>query len=143
MVCGQTAPETQQPPASADQAPSVSTNVDEVSLDLVVHDRRHNAVLDLKPEDFVVTDNGEPVKLTGFRQVAADPASRGHMVTLLFDSFHGPIARSTQIIAEKILNVLPATGYTFAVLDLKSRLPAAAGLYAGSCGGGEGRPCGH
>lgn len=130
-VHGQTTPEAQTSPTAVDQTPNVSTNVDEVSLDLVVHDKKHNAILDLKPEDFVVTDNGEPVKLTGFHLVGADAASRGHMVTLLFDSFHGAIAKSTQTIAEKILNVLPTAGYTIAVLDFKTRLRLVQGFTEG------------
>ena len=52
LVCAQTAPANQpaNPPAqepTAD-APHFSTNVDEVSLDLVVHDKKHKPVLDLK-----------------------------------------------------------------------------------------------
>lgn len=125
---GQTIPANQKAPApvptavaATDQAPSMSTNVDEVSLDLVVHDKNHNAILDLKPEDIVVTDNNAPVKLTGFHLVKAD-AGAGHMITLLFDPFHGPTAKSARNLAEKILAVLPAAGYSFSVLDFSDRL---------------------
>ena len=55
-----------------EQVPGISTNADEVSLDLVVKDKKHNAILDLKPEDIEVTDNGTPVKLTGLHLVKAD-----------------------------------------------------------------------
>ena len=51
------------------QVPTLSSNVNEVTLDLVVKDKKHKPVLDLKPEDFVVTDNDVPVKLTAFRLV--------------------------------------------------------------------------
>jgi hypothetical protein len=102
---GQTKPANQKAPApvptalaAMDQAPSMSTNVDEVSLDLVVHDKNHNAILDLKPEDIVVTDNNAPVKLTGFHLVTAD-AGAGHLITLLFDPFHGPTAKSARNLA--------------------------------------------
>src|SRR5580698_11094910 len=44
--------------APAEQTPTFSTNVDEVSLDLVVHDKKHRPVLDLKPEDLAITDEG-------------------------------------------------------------------------------------
>jgi hypothetical protein len=69
-----TAQSPAQPPAHAPaqpaiQMPSVTTNVDEVSLDLVVHDKHHKLITDLKSEDFVVTDNGAPVKLNDFRLV--------------------------------------------------------------------------
>ena len=103
------------------QTPHFSTNVDEVSLDLVVHDKRHKPVLDLKPEDIVITDEGTPVKLSAFRLVRGETAS-GHMVTLVFDHFEGPLAKSARIMAEKILKTLPTNGYSFAVLDLGGRL---------------------
>lgn len=110
-------------PAAQDQAPGMSTNVNEVSLDLVVHDKHHNAILDLKPDDLLVTDDGIPVKLTGFHLVSADAAaSRGHLVTLLFDHIQGPTAKSARIIAQKILSVLPTTGYSFSVLQFQDRL---------------------
>ena len=108
-------------PAPIEQVPGISTNADEVSLDLVVKDKKHNAILDLKPEDIEVTDNGTPVKLTGLHLVKAD-ASTSHMVTLLFDPFHGPTAKSVRVIAEKVLKVLPTNGYSFAVLDFTGRL---------------------
>ncbi|MGA2651583.1 MAG: VWA domain-containing protein [Terracidiphilus sp.] len=126
FVCsayGQTAPENQNAPAAAEQAPSLSTDINEVGLDLAVHDKKHKAVLDLKPDDFVVMDNNVPVKLTGFRLVSGpEAASKGHMITLLFDPFHGPTARSARNIAEKVMAVLPTTGYSFSVLDFTGRL---------------------
>ena len=122
-IHGQVAPQVQSPTPATEPAPGISTNVNEVSLDLAVHDKRNKAVLDLKPEDLVVTDDNVPVKLTGFRLVSGEAAAnRGHMITLLFDPFHGPTARSARLIAEKILSVLPAQGYSFAVLDFRSRL---------------------
>jgi VWFA-related protein len=108
-------------PEANGQTPHFSTNVDEVSLDLVVHDKRHKPVLDLKPEDIVITDEGTPVKLSAFRLVRGETAS-GHMVTLVFDHFEGPLAKSARIMAEKILKTLPTNGYSFAVLDLGGRL---------------------
>jgi VWFA-related protein len=122
---GQTAPENQSTAAQAEQAPSLSlsTDINEVGLNIAVHDKRHKAVLDLKPDDFVVMDNNVPVKLTGFHLVSGEAAaSRGHMITLLFDPFHGPTARSARNIAEKVLAVLPTTGYSFSVLDFTNRL---------------------
>lgn len=40
-----------------------------VLLDVVVTDRRGNVITDLKPEDFVVTENKRPVKVTFFDQL--------------------------------------------------------------------------
>jgi VWFA-related protein len=118
---GQTPPAAQPAPAPTDQTPSFSTNVDEVSLDLVVHDKHHKPILDLKPEDVVITDEGTPVKLSGFRLVKGD-ASTGHVVTLIFDRFEGPTAKSARIMAEKVLKALPTSGYSFAVMDFGGRL---------------------
>jgi VWFA-related protein len=117
---GQTAQKSQAAPASeaTEQTPSVSTIVDEVSLDLAVHDRSHNAILDLKPDQIVVTDDGAPVKLTGFRLITGEAAAnRSQMITLVFDTFRGTTAKSTRNIAEKILALLPGKGTSFAVLD--------------------------
>jgi VWFA-related protein len=125
LAGAQAAQKTQAAPPSeaTEQAPSLSTTVDEVSLDLAVHDRSHNAILDLKPEQIVVTDNGAPVKLTGFRLISGEAAAnRPQMITLLFDTFRGPTAKSTRNIAEKILALLPGKGPSFAVLDFGGRL---------------------
>ena len=121
LVHGQTVSAT--PPASPppEQTPHFSTNADEVSLDLVVHDRHHKPVLDLKPEDFAVTDDGTPVKLNGFRLIKGD-TNAGHMVTIVFDRFEGPLAKSAKVMAEKILKALPTSGYSYAVMDFGGRL---------------------
>ena len=122
-ISAKSPPEPQSAPAPVNQAPGMSTNVNEVSLDLVVHDKRHNAILDLKPEDLVVTDDGIPVKLTGFHLVSANAAAnRGHLITLLFDHIQGPTAKSARMIAQKILSVLPTAGYSFSVLQFQDRL---------------------
>ena len=61
---GQTA---KQPPG---QAPVFKKNAQEVSLDLVVHDKKNRPVVDLKPEQIAVTDNGSPVRLTSLGLVS-------------------------------------------------------------------------
>jgi VWFA-related protein len=95
--------------------------VNEVTLDLVVKDKKHKPVLDLKPEDFVVTDNDVPVKLTGFRFLSGN-AESDHLVTLVFDHFTGPPAKIAQVIALKIIKMLPSKGYSYTVLDIPGRL---------------------
>jgi VWFA-related protein len=118
---GQTASGTQSVPATAAPAPTVNAVVDEVSLDMVVHDKKHKLVLDLKPAEIAVTDNGTPVALNGFRLVNGD-ANTGHLITLVFDHFDGAVARSAQNVAGKLLKMLPAKGYSFALLDFTGRL---------------------
>ena len=103
------------------QVPNLSSNVNEVTLDLVVKDKKHKPVLDLKPEDFVVTDNDVPVKLTGFRFLSGN-AESDHLVMLVFDHFTGPSAKVAQAIALKIIKMLPSKGYSYAVLDIPGRL---------------------
>ena len=63
--------------------PTFSISVDGRSADLAVHDKHHKAVLDLKPEDITITDEGTPVKLNAFHLVRGD-ATSGHMITLVF-----------------------------------------------------------
>jgi len=107
--------------AASAQAPTASANVDEVSLDIVVHDKRHRPITDLKPEDIAVTDNDVAVKLQGLHLVSGD-AGADHAVTLVFDRFNGTTAKSAQGIAEKILKALPSKGYSFSLFDVTSRL---------------------
>lgn len=116
----QTAP-TVVAPAPLDQTPNFSANADEVSLDLVVHDKHHKPVLDLKADDLTITDEGTAVKLNGFRLVHGD-ATSSHIVTLVFDRFEGPLAKSAKIMADKVLKALPTQGYSISVMDFGGRL---------------------
>jgi len=109
------------PAQPAVQAPSVTSNVAEVSLDLVVHDKHHKLITDLKPEEIAVTDEGTPVKLNDFHLVRGE-STRGHMVTLVFDRFSGQMAKSASIAAQKVLKALPTDRYSIAVMDITGRL---------------------
>ena len=102
------------------QTPMLRTNVDEVSLDIVVHDKGKRLILDLKPEELAITDNNTPVKLTGLRLVRGD-STRRHIVTMVFDPFVGATAKNARNAAEKILKVLPE-GYSISVMDVRGRL---------------------
>jgi VWFA-related protein len=101
--------------------PTASTLVDEVSLDLVVLDKSHRPVRDLKPEDLAVTDNNIPVKLEQLRLVSGD-ATSDHLVTLVFDHFTGATAKNAQAVALKILSALPTKGFSYSLLDFAGRL---------------------
>lgn len=92
-------------------------------LDLSVRERGHEGVPRLNPQDLVVTDEGAPVKLRDFHlvNVLTDPAKKP-LVTIVFDNFHGPIAKSTRALALKILNLLPSQGFRMAVMDFDGRL---------------------
>src|SRR6266496_6412792 len=56
--------------ASAGQRPTIVSNVEEVTLDLAVRDKKNKPVLDLKPDDIAVKDNGSPVKISNLRLVS-------------------------------------------------------------------------
>jgi len=124
---GQIAPGPGTLTSATPQTPTISSNVDEVSLDLVVHDKNRKSVRDLKPEDVAITDDGVPVTLKGLHLVSAD-SSADHLVTFVFDNFNGPTAKNAQNIASKILKVLPSKGYSFAAFDFTGRLRLIQGL---------------
>ena len=121
-VSPSTPPASATSPDSTIQVPTFSSSANEVTLDLVVKDKKHKPVLDLKPEDFVVTDNDVPVKLSGFHLVSGNAAESDNLVTLVFDHFTGPTAKVAQVIALKIIKTLPAKGYLYTVLDVPGRL---------------------
>jgi VWFA-related protein len=101
--------------------PTPSTQVDDVSLDLVVLDKNHKPIRDLKAEDLVITDNDTPVQLRGLRLVSGD-ANSDHLVTLVFDHFGGATAKDAQNVALKILSAMPSKGFSYSLLDFHGRL---------------------
>lgn len=116
----QSAPAEQSSPSPV-APPAATANVDEVTLDMVVHDKKHRPVLDLTANDLAVTDNDTPVKLKDLHLVNGSSGA-DHAVTLLFDRFAGTTAKQAQGVCEKILKALPDKGYSFAVLDTGGRL---------------------
>ena len=114
-----------QAPASAPtQPPAVSniqSNVSEVSLDLVVRDKKNRFVPDLTASDLTVTDNGAPVKLSNLR-LAELSATSPRIVTLVFDQLDVTRGKNAHTIAEKLLKSLPDQNFKFAVLRTDGRL---------------------
>jgi len=109
------------PAASETQVPGVSQTVDEVTLDMAVLDKKHRKVVDLMPEDIVITDNDTPVKLSTFQLVQGDSQS-AQLVTMVFDHFEGSGAKTAQSVANKIIKMLPSKTFSFALFDFGSRL---------------------
>jgi VWFA-related protein len=103
------------------ETPTLSTNVDEVSLDLVVRTKNGKPILDLKPDDLEVTDNGTPVKLSDLHLVRGTSESE-RLITLVFDRLDPGPAKAARQMAAKILAVIPKTGYSYAVLQMNGRL---------------------
>ena len=108
-------------PAPGTQNPTVVTNVDEVTLDLVVRNKKNKPVLDLKPGDIAVTDSGSQVNLSDLRLVSTK-AGADHLVTLVFDQLDPSAATNARDVARKILKIMPATGFSYAVLSIEGRL---------------------
>jgi VWFA-related protein len=74
-------PPAQQPPQDPQQRPIFKSGINFVRVDVIVSDKDGNPILDLKPEDFVVEEDGEPQKIEQFDVVKIDP----------LDQVQGPI----------------------------------------------------
>jgi VWFA-related protein len=73
------APQTQQPPQQppppADQPPqppTFKTGINFVRVDVIITDKNGNAVADLQPGDFDITEDGKPQKIETFKLVKLD-----------------------------------------------------------------------
>lgn len=105
------------------------TRAEEVSLDLLVRGKDGKPVQDLQPNDFILTDNGVPMKLTRLHLVKGAPSAE-HLVTLVFDRMDPAGMKMARQMAGKVLGVFPATGYAYAVLEMNGRLHLLAGYTA-------------
>jgi VWFA-related protein len=98
-----------------------STPADEISLDLTVRSKHNKLIRDLQPSQLAITDDGSPVELSSLRLISGAPESQ-HLVTLVFDRLNPAAAKAARGMAEKILDVFPAKGYSFAVFQVNGRL---------------------
>jgi VWFA-related protein len=112
-----------------------------VTLDMAVRDRHNKPVLDLRPEELAITDNGALVKLNSL-QLVNGKSSDEPLITLLFDrpgmqggskgsdeymfGRSAPAARETsrklREAANRFLKAFPSSGFQFAVVDVWGRL---------------------
>jgi VWFA-related protein len=102
-----------------------------MQLYLVVHDKKERPVLDLKPDDLTITDDGSPVKLGDLRLVDQQQKAK-QLVSFVFDPFPEekdgrPQKNSSRIetartAALKILSMLSESGFEFSVFSIDSRL---------------------
>lgn len=119
----------------------LQAKVDEVLLDMAVRDRHNKPVLDLRPEELSVTDNGAAVKLTNLRLVSGKQQDEP-LITLLFDrpgmqdnrkgseeTMFGDSPLTARRASKKLrdgaikfLKAFPGTGFQFAVVDAWGRL---------------------
>ena len=96
---------------------AVTVKADEVSLDLVVHDKKQRPVLDLKPDEVAITDNGDPVKITSLRLVGSG-SENDHLITLVFDRLSATLKKTAAEVAGKILKATPDSEFSLAVLRI-------------------------
>jgi VWFA-related protein len=66
----------QQPPTDPQQPPRIRTGINYVRVDVIVTDKDGNPVLDLKPEDFAVSEDGKLQKIDSFAVVKIDPVQQ-------------------------------------------------------------------
>ena len=109
-ACGQ-APQQQTSPA-----PSLNPIAEEVSIDLVAHDRKNRPILDLKPGEIAVLDNDSPVAITGLRLVASRSGS-DRLISMVFDQMEPSLVKDARKAAAKILKAIPERGFSVAVLN--------------------------
>ncbi len=119
QVFAQSTP-AQTAPAAKNETPTIVTNAEEVTLDLTVHNKKNKPVLDLKPGDIAIVDNGSAVKLSDLRLVTGN--SGNHSLTLVFDRLAPSAAKNARDIANKILKATPAEGFSFSVMNVGGRL---------------------
>jgi VWFA-related protein len=120
---------------------SLQPPADDVVLDLAVHDRRNKPILNLRPDEISITDNGAPAKLTGLHLVNGKKNDEP-LITLLFDRpglppkkkkaeealFGGSASaaretsRRLRDAGSRFLKSVPANGFQFAVFDIWGRL---------------------
>src|ERR1019366_324276 len=103
--------------------PAVKTNVDGVTIDLVVHDKSGKDIPDLKSEELEVLDSGSSVRINDLRRVSAAPGSdRSHSVTLVFDQLDAGNAKNARDAALAMLKAIRESEITFTALRVDSRL---------------------
>ena len=105
---------------SGSSTSSLVKNVDEVSIDFAVRNKKKQ-VPDLKPQDVVVTDDGSVVKLSDLRLVT-EQSGANHLITFLFDPLDPSAATNAHDVAGKILKLIPVDKFSFSVFNIDTRL---------------------
>jgi VWFA-related protein len=106
-------------------------SADAVVLNVVVHDKKNRSVIDLKPEELAVTDDGSPVTLSSLRLVSGKEQSEP-LITLVFDrpsaengleqQFSPTMMKDERDAAAKILGMTLQNGFAFSVFSIERRL---------------------
>lgn len=101
--------------------PTIVVNSEEVSLDLLIHDRKGKPVTDLTPSDLQIYDGGSAVKLSEL-QLISGTATTDHLLSLVFDHMDDSSSENARGVAEKILDLTPEGGVLFSVMRVEGRL---------------------
>jgi VWFA-related protein len=140
FLCAFAMPSVSQTPPGAELS-NQQFAADNVLLDLTVRDKHNKPVLDLRPDQISVTDNGVPVKLANLRLVNGKQQDEP-LITLFFDrpgiqsdqkdaensafgrsaSTERDMSRRLRQAATKFLKGFPSQGFQFAVMDAWGRL---------------------
>ena len=123
------------PPPPPDTGLKIVATTEEVSLDIVVRDKKGHPITDLKPEDILITDDGKPVKLSGLHMVSGpaateadaaaaklDPLRAIRLVTFVFERVGADSGRLAREAAMEMIKSSPAEKVYFAVLQIDHRL---------------------
>lgn len=103
-------------------SPTLRANVEEVSLELVVRDRRGRIVRDLVPGDLRIANEGTPVKVTSLRFVPVEqPSKTNRRVALLFDALSVEASKLARQAAEEMVRGA-GESTDFAVLAITPRM---------------------
>lgn len=106
--------------SQAADTPPIVTKVEEVSLNLVVRTKKGKPVSDLEPGDLRIFENGAPAKIADLRRVTGSSSDRA--VTLVFDRLEATAGHQARNAANQLLKLAPASGLSFAVLEVAGRL---------------------
>jgi VWFA-related protein len=120
VVQGQTASGAGSESSSAVSPDKIVKDVDEVPVDMVIRGKK-KALVNLGPADFAVTDDGSAVKLEDLRLVTRQSGAN-HLVTLLFDVLDPSAGTNAHEVSKKILKVMAAKDFSFAVFRVNRRL---------------------
>jgi VWFA-related protein len=108
--------------APPDQANSVIVaDTEEVSLDVVVRDKKGRTVKDLKPADLKILDAGSPVAISDLRLVTSD-ADSDHLITLLYDRLDSSAGQNAREVTAKLLALQPRMQIAYAVFGINGRM---------------------
>lgn len=120
MICmpgsAQTPALTESATTTAVSSMQARANTEEVSIDLVVRDKRKRPVLDLTPAQIAVSDAGTPVQLSGFHLVTSQ-SGETVSVALLFDKMTPESAKLAREVSAKLLVLAPGQ-CSFSVLGV-------------------------